>query len=250
MRGPDGHEDGGTAEVADTTAEGAEASAGDQGQADEANGTGDGDQKTGDEATLTAEEQAAKDAADKEAADAKAKADAEFNPHGAPEGDYEFSLPEGVEVDKPMLDAFVPLAKELDLSPAGAQKLVEMYIEKVQPNIAEAFVKSIEADVENQKAQFAADTKALIAEDAKAEKAEDRVFQGKNFDAVVKTTARTLDRFGSPELREFLNVSGLGNHPELVKLMYKVGERIGEDNDFARGGHVPQEKTREQKYYG
>lgn len=242
MRAPDGHDDGGTPPVDNAPAV-------DPAPQAETPPAGDppADPPEGDPAPLTADEQAAKDAADKEAADKDA---AEFQPHGAPEGDYEFNLPEGVEVDKPMLDVFVPLAKELDLSPAGAQKLVEMYIEKVQPSIAEAFVKGIEADVENQKAQFAADTKALIEADAKADKAEDRVFQGKNFDAVVKTTARTLDRFGTPELRQFLNESGLGNHPELVKLMYKVGERIGEDNEFARGGQVPQERTREQKYYG
>jgi hypothetical protein len=209
--------------------------------------TSDGDAPAGEEKPLTAEEQAAKDAADKEAAD---KAADEFQPHGAPEGDYAIEMPEGVELDKTMLDAFVPVAKELDLSNAGAQKLTAFFIEKVQPQIAEAFVKGIEADVENQKAQFAADAKALVETDAKAEKPEDRVFAGKNFDAVVKTTARTLDRFGTPELRDFLNVSGLGNHPELVKMMYKIGDKIGEDNDFTRGGHVPQPKTREEKYYG
>lgn len=246
MRAPDGHEpDNGTPPVVD-------APAGDPAPQVETPPAGDppADPPEGDPAPLTADEQAAKDAADKEAADAKAKADAEFQPHGAPETDYEFQMPDGVEVDKTMLEAFTPVAKDLDLSNAGAQKLVEMYIEKVQPAIAEAFVKGIEADVENQKAQFAADAKALVAEDAKAEKAEDRIFQGKTFDAVVKTTARTMDRFGTPELREFLDTSGLGNHPELMKLMYKIGDKIGEDNDFIRGGHVPQTKTREQKYYG
>ena len=222
-----------------------------QAPADDGNAPKDGDAPSGDQAPqLTAEEQAAADAAAKEAEEAKAKADAEFQPHGAPEGDYEFEMPEGVEVDKTMLDAFVPVAKELDLSVPGAQKLVSMYIEKVQPAIAEAMVKGIEADVENQKAQFAADTKALIAEDAKAEKAEDRVFAGDNIDAVMRTSARALDRFGGPELRQLLDASGLGNHPDVVKFTYKIGKLIGEDNDFARGGHVPQAKSREEKYYG
>lgn len=251
MRAPDGH--GVPTDDAPAPDAGGDPSV-DAAAADNAAGEGGADDKTtgdadpADEAPqLTAEEQ---EAADKAAAE-KAEADkAEFNPHGAPEGDYELSMPDGVELDKAMLDAFVPVAKELDLSGQGAQKLTEFFIEKVQPQIAEAFVKGIEADVENQKAQFEADTKALIAEDAKADKPEDRVFDGKNVDAVTQVTARALDRFGSPELREFLNASGLGNHPELVKSFYKIGKLIGEDNDFARGGNVPQPKSREAKYYG
>lgn len=252
MRAPDGHgvPTYDAPAVVDTPAEGTEGATGDASQTDEGDGTGTGDEGVGDDAPLTAEEQAAKDVADKEAADAKAKNDAEFQPHGAPEGDYEFDLPEGVELDKSMLEAFAPVAKELDLSVPGAQKLVEMYVEKVQPALAEAFVKGIEADVENQKAQFAADTKAMIAEDAKAADAASRVFDGANLEAVTKTSARALDRFGSPELRTFLDESGLGNHPELVKAFYKIGKAIGEDNDFQKGGHVPQPKSREQKYYG
>jgi hypothetical protein len=199
---------------------------------------------------LTAEEQAAKDAADKEVADAKAKADAEFKPHGAPEGDYELAMPEGVELDKPMLEAFVPVAKELDLSNAGAQKLTEFFVETVQPQIADVIVKGIEADVEKNKADLAAATKTLVAEDAKAADAKDRVFDGLNIEGVTKVSARALDRFGSPELRQLLDASGLGNDPEVVKFTYKIGKLIGEDNDFPRGGHVPQPKTREEKYYG
>lgn len=256
MRAPDGHgvptDDVPAAAPADGQAAGGEGAGGEgaggeQQAADDGGAPKDGDAAAGDEGALTAEEQAAKDAADKEAAD---KAVAEFTPHGAPEGDYEFDMPEGVEVDKSMLDAFTPVAKELDLSTPGAQKLVEMYIEKVQPAVAEAIVKGIETDVENQKAQFAADTKAMILEDAKAEKAEDRIFAGDNLEAVTRTSARALDRFGSPELRTLLDASGLGNNPEVVKFTYKIGKLVGEDNDFTRGGHVPQPKSREEKYYG
>ena len=200
----------------------------------------------GEEKALTADEQAAKDAADKAAEDAKA----EFNPHGAPEGDYELTMPEGVEVDASMMEAFNPVAKELDLSGAGAQKLADFYIEKVQPAIAEAFVKGIEADVEANKAQLAAATKDMIAEDAKAPVAAYRVFDGLTVDAVSRVSARALDRFGSPELRKLLDESGHGNDPSMVKFTYAIGKLIGEDNDFPRGGHVPQPKSREEKYYG
>ena len=41
--------------------------------------------------------------------------------------------------------------------------------------------------------------------------------------------ARKAIDLGPPELKELLNSSGLGNHPEVVKLAYKVGKAISED---------------------
>ncbi|MEI6907818.1 peptidase, partial [Klebsiella pneumoniae] len=35
--------------------------------------------------------------------------------------------------------------------------------------------------------------------------------------------------FGTPELKEYLNGTGLGNHPELVKAFIKVGKAMSED---------------------
>ena len=57
---------------------------------------------------------------------------AEF--HGAPaEGaDYEISAPDGYAVDEQLRAEFVPIARELNLSSKGAQRLVELKAKDIQ----------------------------------------------------------------------------------------------------------------------
>ena len=38
-----------------------------------------------------------------------------------------------------------------------------------------------------------------------------------------------LDLFGTPELKTYLNDTGLGNHPDLVKAFVKIGKAMSED---------------------
>jgi hypothetical protein len=40
---------------------------------------------------------------------------------------------------------------------------------------------------------------------------------------------KALESFGSPALKELLNNTGLGNHPEVIKAFHKVGKLISED---------------------
>jgi hypothetical protein len=40
---------------------------------------------------------------------------------------------------------------------------------------------------------------------------------------------KAIDAFGTPELRTFLDESGLGNHPELLRAFHKAGSAISED---------------------
>ena len=49
------------------------------------------------------------------------------------------------------------------------------------------------------------------------------------FDENVKITARAVEAFGGPDLLRFLDESGLGNHPLLVKTFYNIGRAMTED---------------------
>jgi len=46
------------------------------------------------------------------------------------------------------------------------------------------------------------------------------------------------DQFASPELRKLLETTPLGNHPEMLRLFFRVGKAITPD------GYVPGGKTR------
>ncbi|HGO4162715.1 TPA: peptidase [Serratia marcescens] len=194
--------DGGAAPDATGDNPATEDNAANPGEAD--NPEGQGKQEGSKTAEELAAEKDAKEKADKEAAE---KAGKEKKPE-APEK-YEFTPPEGQELDANALAVFEPIAKELGLSQEQAQKLVDIY-PQIQQQQAEAWSKQV----------------ADWGEQVKA----DKEIGGDKFNASVGAAQRALDQFGNTELREYLNASGLGNHPALVRFCAKVGKAMAEDS--------------------
>lgn len=163
------------------------------------------DSGKGSEAQKTEEELAAEKAKTEEAEKDK-------KPEGAPEK-YEFKPAEGQELDTAALEQFEPIARELNLTNEQAQKMVDLYGTKIMPMVqqqqAEAWQKTTE--------QWAADVKA------------DKEIGGDNLTGNLSAAQRALAQFGTPELKEYLEGTGLGNHPELVKAFVKVGKAMSED---------------------
>ena len=147
------------------------------------------------------------------------KKDENKKPEGAPEK-YEFKAGEGVELDQEALKDFEPLARELNLTNEQAQKMVDLYSGKILPMVqkqqAEAWQKQTEGWAEAVKA--------------------DKEIGGANLTSSISTAQRALETFGTPVLKEYLNTTGLGNHPELVKTFVKIGKAMSEDN-VVTGGH-------------
>lgn len=139
------------------------------------------------------------------------KKDDSKKPEGAPEK-YEFQTGEGVELDTDALKDFEPVARELNLTNEQAQKLVDAYpkiLAGVQQRQADAWQATTE--------QWAADVKA------------DKEIGGDKLNGNLSAAQRALDQFGTPELKEYLNTTGLGNHPDLVKTFIKIGKAMSED---------------------
>ncbi|MBA8045632.1 peptidase [Citrobacter freundii] len=139
-------------------------------------------------------------------------------PEGAPEK-YEFQAAEGVELDTEALKEFEPVAREMNLTNEQAQKLVDVYpkiLAGVQQRQVEAWQQTTE--------QWAADVKA------------DKEIGGDKLTSNLSAAQRALAQFGTPELKEYLEGTGLGNHPELVKAFVKVGKAMSEDK-VVTGGH-------------
>lgn len=134
------------------------------------------------------------------------------------DGKYSLTMPEGVEVDQELLDALGPEFKELGLTNAQAQKL------------ADKFIASQQAKVEVQASRWS-ETITKWADDAKA----DKEIGGDNWDASVASAQRAMKQFGTPALREYLNASGGGNHPEVIRAFAKVGSMIKEDSPAGSG---------------
>ncbi|AXY27112.1 peptidase [Klebsiella aerogenes] len=130
---------------------------------------------------------------------------------GAPEK-YEFTAGEGVELDTEALKDFEPVARDLNLTNEQAQKLVDAY-PKILAGVQQRQAEAWQAQTE----EWAATVKA------------DKEIGGDKLTANLGVAQRALDTFGTPELKEYLNGTGLGNHPELVKAFIKVGKAMSED---------------------
>jgi hypothetical protein len=170
----------------------------------------------------TPEAKAAREAAEtpeqktaRETAEAKVAKEGEKDErYGAPEGeaDYaDFALPEGVTLDAEGATDLKSLAKELNLSQASAQKLVDKLIAKQARDAAAG-----EANVNSIREGWQTATRA------------DKEFGGDKLNASLATAQKALKQFGSPELNELVVGAGLGDHPEFIRLLVKVGNAVSE----------------------
>jgi hypothetical protein len=134
--------------------------------------------------------------------------------------EYKFELkdPEGnaLEIDAEIVKAFSPLLKKHGITQEGANELAQAFMAELtrQDNVlSELYV--------GQRDSWATSAKA------------DKEFGGQNFDANVAVARRAIARFGNDGLKSLLNETGLGNHPEVLRFFWKVGQKISEDS------HVP-----------
>ena len=133
-------------------------------------------------------------------------------PKGAPET-YEFNTKitdESAELDPEVVTAFGEVAKELDLPQDAAQKVLD----KVAPVIQAKQAKVLE----QVKLDWANDSQA------------DKEFGGENLAENLNVAKQALDAFGSDSLKSLLHETGFGNHPEIIRFMYKAGKAISEDS--------------------
>jgi hypothetical protein len=135
------------------------------------------------------------------------------------DGKYVLTMPEGVQVNQRLLDDLSPTFKDLGLTTKQAQGL------------ADKFAASEAAAAKARIEEWAA-TQAKWVADAKADKS----MGGDNWSGTVTKAVKAINHFGTPDLKNYLDASGGGNHPELIRLMSKVGDLISEDNPPAGGG--------------
>jgi len=139
--------------------------------------------------------------------------DGEEEYEGAPESYEDFEVPEGFNINPEALESFQEFAKEWDLSQEHAQELVDFH------------AKEVKSMMEDQQKAWT-ETRETWVKDAR----NDEEFGGQAFNENMKHVATAVNEFGSPELRQVLNQTGLGDHPELVRFFYRVGKLAGEGN--------------------
>lgn len=141
----------------------------------------------------------------------------EGKPADAKPVDFDLKFPDGVEADKALAEEFKKFAQELKLDGSAAQKSFEHLLKSRGAVLTGAKEKAAEAH------------RQRVTEWSEALKA-DKEFGGAKFDQNVIVAKKALTKFGNPEFQKFLNTTGLGSHPELVKMLYRVGQAISEDS--------------------
>jgi len=181
-------------------------------------------------ATTDANAQATTDAAAAQAAaDAAAAA-------AAKDVVYEFKLPDGVKLEGESLEELKTLAKESGLTQEQAQKLADLGAKQAQ-----SFAN-----------QIAEQQKAVTAE-WETQARTDKEFGGDKLDENLGVAKKALDTFGSPGLKEMLVKTGLGNHPEVIRLLVKTGKAISEDGRIVTGSAAQTDRAAtpvEDRLYG
>jgi len=130
-----------------------------------------------------------------------------------PPGEYaDFTLPEGIQLDESLMTEALPVFKELGLTQDAAQKLVDFHAARVQ------------ADAQNQVDAF-----NQLKTDWREQSVNDKEFGGDAFAENVKLAQAAVNKFGTPELKQLMEDYGVGNHPEMLRFMVKVGKLTAED---------------------
>jgi hypothetical protein len=155
--------------------------------------------------------------ADKKSADGKSDEDKD----GASVEYTDFSLPEGMTMDKEALAEFIPMAQEHKLSQADAQKFIDL-----QSKAVGKFVKSQTDAWADQVAKW-----TTVAEN-------DAEYGKKDYDKSVMIARSAMRQIGGSKLSAALEETGMGNHPEIIRAFYRMGVAIGED-DLNFGGSNP-----------
>lgn len=150
-------------------------------------------------------------------------------PKVAPESYADFNIPEGMHHNEAMLAEASAVFKEIGLTQEQAQSLVDL-------------------DVKNKQAEhdetLAAWNKTM--DDWRAESAADKEFGGTKLDESVVLAKKGRDAFGSAEFIQMLDVTGVGNHPEMVRFLVKLGKAVSEDVILQGSGAAPKSKDAAQ----
>ena len=151
----------------------------------------------------------------------------------APEVYEAFQLPDGVEIDAKAIELASPVFKELGLTQENAQKVVGLYTE---------LTKQLDERTATQRAETIADW----LKQAKA----DKEIGGAKWSKSLEQAQSIVNKYADAETRQFLEETGLGNHPGLIKMLAKAGANFSEGSFVAQGANGSSaNKTLEQVFY-
>jgi gas vesicle protein len=155
---------------------------------------------------------------------------------------YTFEPPEGVEVNddlKAGAEAFASTAKELGLTQAQYQKLIEYDIQRT-----------------TQAVQAATEKWTETVEGWRNSVKTDKELGGRSLPQTLQTVESAVKQFGDPELRSLLrspspdnpNGMSIGNHPAVVRFLNRVGRAIADPSLITGDAQAPMTPPEQRMY--
>ncbi|EGR2972444.1 hypothetical protein ABVY18_004173 [Vibrio parahaemolyticus] len=160
----------------------------------------------------------------------KEKDENENKETGAPEK-YELSVPEGMELDEQALEKFEPLFREANMTNEQASKFAAAYGEHVNGMVERAQTETVQSLQDQWIQQNKTWQDALL---------KDKEFGGANAQENFNVAKSVIDRFGGEkeeikEIRKAFKETGAGNHPEIMRLLFRVGKAMQDDKIHDNG---------------
>lgn len=140
-------------------------------------------------------------------------------PESADKYAFEDSLPEGLEIDEKLDADYRALAFEIGLTSSQAQKLRAFYNGAVET-----------AYNANQK-----DVQTRLAEATEKAITEIKDMWGADYKAKTKIAMNTARNVLSQATLDYLDATGLGNNPKLIKDFYELSKRLSGDSHLVNG---------------
>lgn len=154
-------------------------------------------------------------------------ADAKATPEGAPEKYEPFKAPEGFEIDAPTSEKASAVFRELGLSQAQAQKLVDFYAQTSADAAAEPY-KQYETMRNGWRDQVVKDP---TLGDGTGLRSEVKATIGRAVDSLPAEVAR--------DFRAAMDLTGAGDNPAFIKAFYNLAQRLGEGTAVRSGAPAP-----------
>lgn len=152
----------------------------------------------------------------------------------ATEEDFKLSVTENSGLSEVDAEEVKSFAKENGLTKEAAQKLLD----------ARA---SIISNVKIKEQENLKQQAKVWLEQTKS----DKEVGGELFDSSISLAKNALDQFASPAFRKTLNDTGLGNHPEVVKIFARIGKKMSNDTLVAAPrGEAAKVKNDYEYFYG
>lgn len=185
------------------------------------------EQKAAFEAKVT---EAIKARDEKSSLETKTKTEAEAKVLEKQWGEAKFKAAEGIQRSEDGLKEFSKVARELGLKPDGAQKLLDL-ADKLELAGAKSRTEA------TQKAQ--AEALAAETEGWKKDLRADKEFGGAKFEQTMKEADKAFEKFCTPDVKKFLDETGLSYHPGIIKAFARVGAAMRNDTINLPAGGAP-----------